>query len=455
MCLAVVLASCSPAKPPVLRDDAKVVLYAEFMHEVNSFSPILTTERDFKAMALRYGAEVAAAAPEEKTQLGGFLKAVAESGGGAVKAVPILQAKSMSGGPVDRAFYEKIKAGILDAVKTQNRVDGIYLSLHGAMGVEGMFDPEGDILAALRAQLGPEVPIAVSFDLHANVTKRRAESADIIVGYRTNPHRDHFDTGRRTGDLLVRTVLGEIKPVMRVNKMALLKGGGINVDFLPPFRKIFSAMKSMEKKSGALSVSFFPVHLWIDEPELGYSTVAITDGDPELASALADEIAEMAWAVRDVPQPAVAAPEEAVRIARKAKLARALGTVGFCDASDAVSAGAPGESIWILKALMEQGSGLVSYLTMRDEAAAVKSMGARRRGRGDPERRGQDRYAVQPALGVFRHRPLEKRNLLRKDRDRTPGRHPPGRVRASNSLEKAEGLSESGTVALEGRTSWS
>ncbi len=372
--LAVALASCSPTDRPAARAaDPKVVLYAEFMHEVNSFSPVLTTERDFRALALRFGADVAAAAPEEKTQLAGFLEAVEEVGGGAVKAVPVLQAKSMSGGPVDRAFYEKIKAGILGAVKAQTRVDGVYLSLHGAMGVDGMFDPEGDILADLRALLGPDVPIAVSFDLHANVTRRRVENADILVGYRTNPHRDHFDTGRRTGDLLVRTVLGKIKPVLRVNKLALLKGGGINVDFLPPFRKIFREMKRMEKSGGALSVSLFPVHIWIDEPELGYAAVAITDGDEDRAAALADELSEMAWAVRDVPQPAVATPEEAVEIARKAKLARALGAVIFCDVSDAVSAGTPGESTWILKALMERGAGLVAYLTMRDEEAAVRA----------------------------------------------------------------------------------
>ena len=366
--LCAILASCSRPTPPV--SDPRIVLYAEFMQEVNSFSPVITTERDFQAMALRYGDEVAVEAVKEKTQLGGFLKAVEETGEGAVKAVPILQAKSMSGGPVDSAFYTGIKGRILDAARAQGKVDGVYLSLHGAMGVDGMFDPEGDLLAGLRAVLGPDVPIAVSFDLHANVTRRRAENADIIVGYHTNPHRDHYRTGWKAGDLLVRTMLGEIKPVMVVNKMALLKGGGINVDFLPPFRKIFSAMGRMEKKGGALSVSFFPVHLWIDEPELGYSTVAITDGDPALAEKLADEIADMAWAVRDVPQPAGNTPEEAVKIAREAGLARALGAVVFCDVSDAVGTGTPGESVWILKALMEKGSDLVSYLSLRDEKAA-------------------------------------------------------------------------------------
>jgi microcystin degradation protein MlrC len=372
------LASCSKPEAPggeTTRKfgeaaDQKVIIYAEFMHEVNSFSPVMTTEVNFKADHLFYGDEVTASAIEEDKQLAGFLSAVEKSGRGRIKAIPVVQAKSMSGGPVDSLFYARIKNLIIDEVVKQEKVDGIYLSLHGAMGVQGMFDPEGDLIKSLRDTIGPDVTIAVTFDLHANVTRRRAENADIIVGYHTNPHRDHFKTAFRAGDLLIRTVFGEIEPVMAVNKMKLLKGGGINIDFLPPFRKIFSSMKKMEKQDDVLSVSFFPVHIWIDEPELGYSTVAITNGKADLSQQLADEISEMAWAVRDVPQPEGNSPEEAVAIARQKKFARAMGTLVFCDVSDAVGTGTPGESTWILKALVENGSEMTSYLTLRDGEAA-------------------------------------------------------------------------------------
>ena len=364
------LSSCSSSPDLKNQQDQKAILFAEFMHEVNSFSPVLTTEVNFKADHLFFGDDVLASAVEEDKQLAGFLSAVEKSGRGRIKAIPIVHAKSMSGGPVDSLFYAKIKNLIIDEVGSRERVDGIYLSLHGAMGVQGMFDPEGDLITSLREAVGPDVPIAVTFDLHANVTKQRAENADIIVGYHTNPHRDHFKTAFHAGDLLVRTMLGEIEPVMVVNKMKLLKGGGINIDFLPPFKKIFAEMKKMEKQEDVLSVSFFPVHIWIDEPELGYSTVGITNGKPDLAASLADEISEMAWAVRDVPQPQGNSPEEAVAIAREKKIARALGTLVFCDVSDAVGTGTPGESTWILKALAEQGSEMTSYITLRDEVAA-------------------------------------------------------------------------------------
>lgn len=233
------LSGCSEENSSGSTSDQKVILYAEFMHEVNSFSPVITTEVNFKADHLFYRDEVPASAIEEDKQLAGFLSAVEKSGKGLIRAVPVLQAKSMSGGPVDSLFYRKIKSLIIEAVAGQEKVDGIYLSLHGAMGVQGMFDPEGDLIKTLRDTVGTDVKIAVTFDLHANVTRRRAENADIIVGYHTNPHRDHFKTAFRAGDLLIRTVLGEIEPVMTVNKMKLLKGGGINVDFLPRSGRYF------------------------------------------------------------------------------------------------------------------------------------------------------------------------------------------------------------------------
>ena len=321
---------------------------------------------------LFFGEDVLESGRKENKQLAGFLKAI-DRAGGQIRAVPVAHAKSMSGGPVEFEFYEEIKNLIIEGIASAGQVDGVYLSLHGAMGVDGIFDPEGEIIEAVRDLVGPDVPVAASFDLHANMTRRRVENADILVGYRTNPHRDHFSTGYRTGELLVRTISGEIEPVIAMNKLPLIKGGGINIDFLSPFRKIFRRMKRMERQDDVLSVSFFPVHLWIDEPEMGYTTIAITDGKAELAGQLADEIADMAWDVRDVPQPEVKTPSEAIEIARKKRLARKLGTVVFCDVSDAVGTGTPGENTWILDALLDDGCDLTSYLTIRDEEAAQEA----------------------------------------------------------------------------------
>jgi len=352
----------------------KTIAVVELAQETNSFSPVPTTREDFEARSLYYGEEIIAVSKKEDKQLAGFLEAVEEFGEGRVEVVPILKAWSMSGGPVQRSLYDEFKKTIVDGLSRCKRLDGIYLSLHGAMGVVGLYDPEGDLLAAIRNRVGPEIPIGVTFDLHANVTRRRAELATFIIGYKTNPHRDHFDVGHRAGEILIRTLNEEIKPTMAFEKMRLLKGGGMTIDFLSPMRKIFKRMKKMVKSSEkVLDVSNFMVHIWLDEPELGWSTVAVTDDDPALARSLANEIADMNWSVRAEAPPPGNTPAEAVAIAKSKSFLRKFGTVVFCDVSDAVGAGAPGENTWILKSLLEEGPELTSYLFIRDAEAARKA----------------------------------------------------------------------------------
>jgi microcystin degradation protein MlrC len=346
---------------------------AEILTEVNSFSPITTTLRDFQAGSLVTGAEILPRAREEKLEIAGFLKAVEELGEGQIEVAPILKARAVPGGPVEREVYEQFKTSLVEGLRSIERLDGVYLSMHGSMGVEGVRDPEGDLLRAVREVVGVDLPIGVSFDLHANVTEERARLASFIVGYKTNPHRDHFETGYRTGEILVKTVQGRVNPVMAFNKMRLLKGGGLCMDVLRPMRKIFRAMKRMEHSSQVLCVSNFTVHLFIDDPEAGWSTVAVTDDAPELGRRLADELAEMNWAVREVKHTEPETPSRAVAIARRKWLRRRLGPVMFSDTSDNVLSGAPGESTAILKTLVEEAPDLTSYLSIRDAEAAQQA----------------------------------------------------------------------------------
>ena len=371
--LSIALSGCASSgavKVHLPEEGRFTVAVAEIAQETNSFSPVPTTLRDFEAAGLLYGQEVIEIGATRNTSVGGFLQAIADHGDGEIAVLPILRARAMSGGPVEREVYERFKRELLDGLAAAPRVDGVYLALHGAMGVEGMRDPEGDLLAAIRSELGFSVPIGISHDLHANVTKARGELATFIVGYKTNPHRDVFRTGYDSGRILAATVLGNIHPVMVVRKMRLLKGGGMNIDFLAPMNKVFRFMSKAEKRKGVLSVSTFPVHLWLDDEELGWTTVAVTDADPQLAAKTADDIADVAWSIRAVPHPKSSTASAAVAAAKKRWLARKTGAIVICDVADAVGAGAPGENTWILKALLEEAPNLVSYVPIRDAEAA-------------------------------------------------------------------------------------
>ncbi len=347
----------------------KTIAFAEMLTEVDCFSPITTTKRDFEADCLLYGYDVITQGAKEKSQLAGFLKAVEEFGDGKIDIVPILKARATPGGPVERDLYEHFKSTIIEGLLKIDHLDGIYFSMHGTMGVVEISDPEGDLLQAVREAVGNEIPIGITLDLHANVTAKMVQHATFIVGYKTNPHRDFFKVARRAGEILIKTIQGKLKPVMAFNKLKLLKGGGICVDLLAPMRPIFRKRKKLNKQPGVLDLSLFIVHLFVDDREIGWSTIAVTDGDQQLAQKLADELAEGCWAVRKVPHPTGNTPSEAIDIARRCRFRRKLGAIFFSDICDCVGSGAPGENTWILKALLEEGSDLTSYLVLRDEEA--------------------------------------------------------------------------------------
>ena len=338
----------------------------EIHHETNSFSTVATELRNFESLALYYDEEVNIGAAKHKLQANGFKKAIKRFGKDKVEFAPIIAAWSHSGGKVTAEVFHSFRSHILTRLR-ENQVDGIYFSAHGAMGVEDIHDPEGDLLADMRDVVGDEIPIGVSCDLHANITDKLVAHATFINAYRTNPHRDHSRVGFKSGELLIKTVFGEVKPTMAFQKLPLLKGGGMNIDFLKPMRKVFRAMNKMERHSKVLSVSNFMVHIWIDAPEVGWSCVVVTDNDPKLARNLCDQLSEMNWEVKDYPHAKPYTPKEALLKINSTRWRTWLGTSIISDLSDLVAAGAPGENTHILQALMKERTTLRSYIPLCDE----------------------------------------------------------------------------------------
>ena len=91
-------------------------------------------------------------------------------------------------------------------------LDGVYLDLHGAAVAENADDSEGELIARIRAVVGPKLPIVASLDLHANVTERMLQLSDGLVAYRTYPHIDMAETGARTAFLLAQRLDYETAP---------------------------------------------------------------------------------------------------------------------------------------------------------------------------------------------------------------------------------------------------
>jgi microcystin degradation protein MlrC len=244
----------------------------------------------------------------------------------------------------------------------------MYLCMHGAMGAAGIVDPESRIARGVRELLGG-APLVLSHDLHGNTTRARIDAADAIVAYQTNPHRDHYAIGRKAGRIVIGAVLGELRPAMAWRSLPMMLGGSPTIDFLAPMRAVFRRVRRAERRGEALAASVLMAQPWNDDPCLGWSTIAVTDGNPAAADRLADELAELCWERRHALPPRFSTASEAIATARRARIRRKLGCVTIADASDVVTAGAPGDSTHLLRALRDEATGLVTYCAVRDPQA--------------------------------------------------------------------------------------
>jgi microcystin degradation protein MlrC len=353
------------------------IAYARIAQETNALSPLRTELSDFERVHYLEGEALDAVCKPGKTEAEGFLKNAELSGfcqgcrmrRESIELVPLLSAWAVPAGRLSHTCMTTLSERLETLLKAAGPLDGVYLCLHGAMRAEESVDPDGDLLALVRRIVGPDVPVVASLDLHAVMTPHKIAHADALCAYRTNPHRDHKQVGKRCADVLIDAAQGLRKPVMAWRSLPMLLGGGTTIDFLAPMRAVFKRMKDMEKDPRVLYVSALMSQPWHDHPDLGWSSVVVTDDDPDLAEALADELAELLWSTKDVPPPAFDSVSDGIAQARRALLARRTGAVFFCDTSDVVTAGATGENTEIIRGLIAEASDLRCLAALRDEVA--------------------------------------------------------------------------------------
>ncbi len=354
--------------------------YGRIFHEANAYSPIETTRRDFERMHCLAGEALAEAASLGGSELAGYLPHAELSGfvqaarvAGGVTAVPLTSHLAVPGGPISRETFEWMLGSLLDAIARAGELDGVYLALHGSMEVSGLGEaPEAVILRRVRRALGPAAEVAVSYDLHANLSEGLVEGADVLVAYRTNPHVDLAPTGFRAGTRLVRALRGIIRPVHAWRKLPMVLGGGTTLSFTSPMKQVFRHMRRMEKDPRVVSTSLFMVHPYTSADDLGWAVHVSTDGDLALAERLADELADVAFGVRHVALPPMFGARDAIAEAEKSVFRR-LGPVTLVDVDDIVGAGAPGGNTRIVEALVRDARGLRALVPVHDPALARRT----------------------------------------------------------------------------------
>lgn len=347
---------------------SKRVAAIEFSHESNTFS-VLTTEIDnFIAGHYLVGPELERELRDTNSELGGYLAAVEEF---CWEPVYTVAATATPGGPVNEDARREICDEILTRLQNAGHLDGVFIALHGAMVTETSRDGETQFLKLVHEIVGDAIPIAVTFDLHGNIFDELAKYVDIAVSYRTYPHVNMAETGRKACDLLERTMVGEIDPGIEIARPPMLVGcdDGRTINDGPMCRLLETAAREAEQ-DGILSVSINAGFTDADVFAAGPSVIVCYDKgvfDKKIPKLIAAKIIEEIWQWRDTYDLPVALEQcmEQITIQPSGK-----GPIVIADFSDNTGSGAYGDCTAILSALFERGIKNAAVGTIWDPQAA-------------------------------------------------------------------------------------
>jgi len=342
------------------------VLTAELSHETNTFSRRVTNAQSFKDRYVLTGDEAIAARGEASTELAGFLEASRTHGW---QIEHVLSAAAGPSGKVERAAFDWLCDPIVAAVE-RGRFDGILLGLHGAMVLDFCEDGDGEILRRIRAALRCETPIAITLDPHANVSRQMCLLADILVSFRTYPHIDMHETGRRAGEILQRAMAGEIKPrTIRVSRPMLEETNGGRTDVGPMIPRL-AAARDYESRADVFAVSINAGFASTDIADVGPTVLVTGQGNLDEHAAFAETLADDIWAKRHEVLNDYLTVEAAADLA--AGFDTRHGPLVIADYADNPGAGGYGDSTALLGALLEAGVSDACFGPMVDgEAVAV------------------------------------------------------------------------------------
>jgi microcystin degradation protein MlrC len=268
------------------------IAVASIVQESNDFSPLKTRYEEF---GLVFEEDVMRRHEGAFTEMGGFLSVLSQA---RRKVEPLCSGWAVTAGRMLRADYQRLARAYLQKLASVAPPQGLLLALHGAQTAHATDDVAGHLLSASRKILGPHVPIVATLDLHANVTRLMVESATILVGYKTYPHIDLFETGQRAAELMLQILAGRLSPTMRYRKLPLIVPAENMQTTSGPFGDLMLRAGELEQSGAACCVSVFGVQPWLDVPEMGCSTVSVTNNDPGAGQRQADALAMAFWAAR-------------------------------------------------------------------------------------------------------------------------------------------------------------
>lgn len=319
------------------------IAIGEIAHETNTFCAEPTTTGPFKAYQWLLGEEIVRAHGGNRSYVGGML---AEADALGMTAVPVFTTMAYPSGTITAEAYAELRDTLLDGIAAVMPVDGICLALHGAGVAQGVDDLEGAILAAVRDRFGPDIPVAVTLDLHGNITPEMVRHATGLFGNWYYPHTDSYERGQEAMTFLKQVLDGAIRPVMHLEQLPMMIST-CSTD-LQPGKRLNALCQEWEQRAGVIDCTIFHGFAYTDVPAVGMSVVTIADDDPALAAEAGKAVARAIWEVREEYRPQILSPEQAIANA----FAVGEGPVVINDTSDNPGGGSPGDSTHLLRAML-------------------------------------------------------------------------------------------------------
>ena len=332
------------------------VLIVGVKQETATFSPARTTIENFEVVR---GEDARRVLAGTATEVGGALDVLAEGGidveFGTVAWAP-------SGGPVDVGTWHTLRDAIVDETASSD-ADGVLLVAHGAMVSDDDDDPDGTLLQAIRRG-AVRRPLVATLDLHAIVTDRMIDAADVLVPYHTYPHVDHRSTGARAAGALLRLLRGDGTPTTARVRVPLLARGDELLTESGLLGALIARCRRVEDDDDGFSAGVFIGNPFTDVADLCSSVLVCTADDPHEAIAVAEDLAARLWDARSRLRAELTPVDEAMRAT-----AGRDGLVVLADQADATSSGAAGDSVVILRSLLGHPSARPAVMSLVDAPA--------------------------------------------------------------------------------------
>ncbi len=348
--------------------------------ESNRQAPV-AYEADFRSFYWLEGPELLEAARAKQPYILGegaaFVKTMDATG--PWEPVPVLLAACHPHGPIDGALMDRMLADMRKGLEEAGPLDAVYVANHGGMIATDRDDTDGEIIALAREFAGSKGKVIVTLDLHANISERMVENADLIVGYRTNPHVDMTERGEEAALALRMIFAGLADPKSAFIRLPLTPASVNLLTASGPYGDMidYGTRRRAELAGDILNVSIFGGFVFSDSDKNGVAIVVTARSDVKRAQMLALEIAERGWGQRERFRKVLTPLRDAVDLA----LHRNRPAVILADTGDNPGGGGTGRTTELLQALHKAGAQNVLYGSFFDpplaQAAHAAGVGAR------------------------------------------------------------------------------